>query len=598
MGILLFNQQCGDIALNQKINTSLNKFFEKTRYSESMFIIFLSIVVGLATGLGAVAFRWLILTCRDFFFGSIPFASSISGFERDWFIPLVPMFGGLLVGPIVFRFAREARGHGVPEVMSSVALRGGVIRPRVSIAKSVASAICIGSGGSAGREGPIVQIGSTIGSTFGQMFRLSSNRIKVLVGCGAAAGISAVFNAPIAGVLFALEIILGDFTIKTFSPVIISSVLASVVSRFFLGDFPAFDVPAYSLVSAWEIPMYAFLGVCAGIVAVGFIKALYFTEDLFDSWKIPDIIKPGIGGLMLGLAGLLTPQVFSDGYEAISAALHGNMVWSIMLILVFMKILATSLTLGSGNSGGIFAPSLFMGAMAGGFFGIIVNTLFPNVTAPPAAYALVGMGAVVAGTTHAAITSILIVFEMTGDYRIMLPMMVATVFATLVAHRLSRESIYTLKLVRRGIKIRAGKDIDLLSEIKVSDVMDRDFRTIPLHLTFTGIMRMMEESKDTVFPVVDRDKLYGMLSFQDLRTILTQPVVPALIIASDIATRDVLTVTTDENLNLALQKFGHKDLDVMPVVEKDDPTKIIAILRRGDLMSLYNKRLMEKMARG
>jgi CIC family chloride channel protein len=508
------------------------------------------------------------------------------------------MFGGLLVGPIVFRFAREARGHGVPEVMSSVALKGGVIRSRVSIAKSVASAICIGSGGSAGREGPIVQIGSAIGSTFGQMFRLSSNRIKVLVGCGAAAGISAVFNAPIAGVLFALEIILGDFTIKTFSPVIISSVLASVVSRLFLGNFPAFDVPAYSLVSAWEIPMYAFLGALAGIVAVVFIKALYLTEDIFDSWKIPDIIKPGIGGLMLGLAGLLTPQIFSDGYEAISGALHGNMVWSIMLILVFMKILATSLTLGSGNSGGIFAPSLFMGAMAGGFFGTIVNTLFPNVTAPPAAYALVGMGAVVAGTTHAAITSILIVFEMTGDYRIMLPMMVATVFATLVSHRLSRESIYTLKLARRGIKIRAGKDIDLLSEIKVSDVMDRDFRTIPLHLTFTGIMRMMEESKDTAFPVVEKDKLYGMLSFQDLRTILTKPVLPSLIIASDIATRNVLTVTADENLNQALQKFGHKDLDVMPVVEKDDSTKIIAILRRGDLMNVYNKRLMEKMAKG
>ncbi|OQX92943.1 MAG: hypothetical protein B6D58_00505 [candidate division Zixibacteria bacterium 4484_95] len=585
------------MVLNQKINKSLNRFFEKTRYSESMFIIILSIVVGLTTGLGAVAFRWLILTCRDFFFGSIPFASSISGFQRDWFIPFIPMIGGLLVGPIVFKYAREARGHGVPEVMSSVALKGGIIRPRVSIAKSIASAICIGSGGSAGREGPIVQIGSAIGSTFGQMFRLSSNRIKVLVGCGAAAGISAVFNAPIAGVLFALEIILGDFTIKTFSPVIISSVLASVVSRFFLGNSPAFDVPGYSLVSAWEMPMYAILGAFAGIVAAFFIRSLYFTEDLFEKWKIPDIIKPGIGGLILGLTGLLTPQIFSDGYEAISTALHGNMIWLIMITLVFMKILATSLTLGSGNSGGIFAPSLFMGAMAGGFFGTIINYLFPGVTAPPAAYALVGMGAVVAGTTHATITSILIVFEMTGDYRIMLPMMIATVFATLVSHRLSKYSIYTLKLARQGIKIKAGKDIDLLSEIKVSEVMEKDFRTIPPHLTFSGIMRMMEDSKDTTFPVVEKDRLYGMLSFQDLRTILTKPVLPALIIASDIATRNVLTVTKDENLNQALQKFGHKDLDMMPVVEKSDPSKIIGILRRSDLMSFYNMRLMEKMAK-
>jgi len=581
----------------KKINTVLNEFFEKTRYSESVFIIVLAILVGLLTGVGAVAFRWSILTCRDLFFGSLPLTTSIIGIPRHWFIPLIPMFGGLLVGPIVYKFASEARGHGVPEVMSAVALHGGTIRPRVSLAKSIASAICIGSGGSAGREGPIVQIGSAIGSTIGQVFRLSGNRVKVLVGCGAAAGISAVFNAPIAGVIFSLEIILGDFTIKTFSPVILSSVLASVVSRFFLGDYPAFSIPEYSLVSAWEIPMYILLGMVMGVVSFIFIKSLYWTEDLFDSWKIPDVIKPAIGGLMLGCVGLLTPQVFADGYEAISAALYGEMFWGLMIVLVFMKIIATSLTLGSGNSGGIFAPSLFMGAMAGGFFGTIMNYLFPEVTAPPAAYALVGMGAVVAGVTHAAITSILIVFEMTGDYRIMLPMMLATVFATLVANRLSRESIYTLKLVRKGINIRAGKDVALLTDIKVADVMDTHFKTIPVHLSLTGIMRLMEESKDTAFPVTDHDKLVGMLSFQDLRTILTQPVTPTLIIASDIATSDLISVSREDNLNDALQKFGHKDLDMMPVVDRSNPTKILGVLRRGDLMNYYNKRLMGKMTR-
>jgi len=581
----------------KKINSLLNNFFERTRYSESMFIIVLAILVGLFTGLGAVVFRWLIITCRDFFFGSFPLATSIIGIPRHWFIPLIPMFGGLLVGPIVYKFASEARGHGVPEVMSAVALHGGTIRPRVSLAKSIASAICIGSGGSAGREGPIVQIGSAIGSAIGQVFRLSGNRIKVLVGCGAAAGISAVFNAPIAGVIFSLEIILGDFTIKTFSPVILSSVLASVVSRFFLGDYPAFSIPEYSLVSAWEIPMYMFLGMFAGVVSFIFIKSLYWTEDLFENWKIPNVIKPAIGGLLLGCIGLLTPQVFADGYEVISAALYGEMFWGLMIILVVMKIIATSLTLGSGNSGGIFAPSLFMGAMAGGFFGTIMNYFFPEITAPPAAYALVGMGAVVAGATHAAITSILIVFEMTGDYRIMLPMMLATVFATLVASRLSRESIYTLKLVRKGINIKAGKDVELLSDIKVADVMDTHFTAIPVHLSLTGIMRLMEESKDTTFPVIKHDKLVGMLSFQDLRAILTQPVIPTLIIASDIATSDLISVSREDNLNDALQKFGHKDLDMMPVVDRDNPKKILGVLRRGDLMNYYNKRLMGKMTK-
>lgn len=580
----------------QKLNTQLHNLFEKTRYSENIFIIALSIAVGLLTGLGAVLFRWLILSSRDFFFGSLPLATSLFGFPRHWFIPLVPMLGGVLVGPIVFKFSTEARGHGVPEVMSAVALHGGVIRPRVSLAKSIASAICIGSGGSAGREGPIVQIGSAIGSTIGQVFRLSGNRVKVLVGCGAAAGISAVFNAPIAGVIFSLEIILGDFTIKTFSPVILASVLASVVSRYFLGNNPAFNVPHYTLVSAWEIPMYILLGVLAGIVAVIFIKGLYWTEDIFEGWKIPDLAKPAIGGLLLGFAGLLTPQIFSDGYEAISAALHGEIFWGLMVVLIFMKVLATSLTLGSGNSGGIFAPSLFMGAMAGGFFGTVMNHLFPNITAPPAAYAIVGMGAVIAGTTHATITAILIIFEMTGDYRIILPMMVATVFSTLVSLRLSKESIYTLKLVRKGIKIRAGKDVELLTEIKVADVMDKHFTTIPVHLSLSGVMRLMEESKDTSFPVIEKDRLYGMLTFQDLRSILTQPVVPELIIASDMATRDLLTVTKEENLYQALQKFGHKDIGMMPVIEKSDPTRLIGVLRRGDVMAFYNKRLVEKMA--
>ncbi|MCP4580993.1 MAG: chloride channel protein [candidate division Zixibacteria bacterium] len=582
----------------QGINRFFNNIFEKTRYSENMFIIGLSIVVGLLTGLGAMGFRWLILTSKSFFFGSLPEATTVSGLSSEWFTPLIPMLGGLLVGPIVYKFASEAKGHGVPEVMSAVALKGGVIRPRVSIAKSIASAICIGSGGSAGREGPIVQIGSAIGSTIGQMFRLSGNRVKVLVGCGAAAGISAVFNAPIAGVIFALEVILGDFTIKTFSPVILSSVIASVVSRSFLGNSPAFAVPEYALVSAWEVPMYMLLGVFTGVVSFIFIKALYFAEDLFDGWKIPNMIKPAIGGLLLGLLGLKFPQVFADGYEAVSAALHGEMVWTLMLVLVIGKVLATSFTLGSGNSGGIFAPSLFMGAMAGGFFGSVMNYLFPEITAPAAAYALVGMGAVVAGATHATITSIIIVFEMTGDYRIILPMMIATVFATQVALRLNKDSIYTLKLSRKGIRLKAGRDVDLLSKIKVAEVMDVNYQSIPRHLSLTGIMRLMDDSTENTFPVTDSDKLYGILSFQDLRSVLIQPVMPALIIASDIATREVITITIDDNLNDALQKFGHKDLNMMPVVDKDDPTKLLGVLRRGDVMAAYNKRLVGKMAGG
>jgi CIC family chloride channel protein len=581
----------------------IDKAAEKTRFSENTYLIFLSFVVGVSTGLGAVAFRWLILSFSDLFFGH----------GIAWMIPLVPMAGGLLVGPIVYFYASEAKGHGVPEVMAAVALKSGVIRPRVAVAKAVASAICIGSGGSAGREGPIVQIGAAVGSTIGQIFRLSGDRVKILVGCGAAAGISAVFNAPIAGVIFALEVILGDFTIKTFSPVILSSVLASVVSRAILQDAPAFVVPPYELVSAWEIPFYILLGGFAGIVAVIFTRTLYMTEDIFDyKLKIPGYLKPALGGLLLGFAGLLAinlnytgfhhlsaPAIFSDGYEAVSSVLGGEGIWYTMLALVVLKILATNLTLGSGNSGGIFAPSLFMGAMAGGFFGYIVHSLFPTVTAHPGAYALVGMAAVVAGTTHATITSILIVFEMTKDYRIMLALMIACVFSTLIARRLMSSSIYTLKLKRRGITLSGGRDVNLLDIIKVGEVLRKEFKTIPMNTNLDMIYHYLEESKETTLPVVTPGgRLYGMISFQDLRTVLTKHEIDPLIIAADIASREVVTVTENENLNDALEKFGRRDFDILPVVSRGDTTTIIGMLYRQDLINYYNKQLMKRMVKG
>ena len=345
-----------------RLHSLYHRVGEKTRFSENAYLIFLSFVVGMSTGLGAVFFRWLILTFQHLFFGH--------GIE--WLIPLVPMAGGLLVGPIVYFYSSEAKGHGVPEVMQAVALNSGVIRPRVAVAKAVASAICIGSGGSAGREGPIVQIGAAVGSTIGQVFRLSGDMVKILVGCGAAAGISAVFNAPIAGAIFALEIILGDFTIKTFSPVILASVSASVVSRAILHNTPAFIVPSYEMVSAVEIPLYIILGGFTGIVAAIFTKTLYMTEDLFDyKIKLPGFLRPALGGLILGFAGLLalklnytgfrhfsSPAIFADGYDVISSVLGGDGLWYTMLALGALKILATNLTLGSGNSGGICSPGL------------------------------------------------------------------------------------------------------------------------------------------------------------------------------------------------------------------------------------------------
>ena len=338
----------------------------------------------------------------------------------------------------------------------------GDIRKRVVLVKTLASAISIGTGGSVGREGPIVQIGSAIGSTLGQALNVSGDRMRALVGCGAAAGIAATFNAPIAGSMFALEVILGDFGLATFSPIVISSVVATAVSRAFLGDTPAFIVPAYQLVSAWEFPIYLILGLFCAVVGVTFTKTLYRFEDLFDSLKFPEYLKPIIGGLILGVSGLYIPQILGVGYGAMDLALGQQLAWWLMLLLVVAKLLATSITIGSGGSGGVFAPSLYLGVMAGGFFGMVVHHLLPNVTASPGAYSIVGMGAVVSATTHGPLAAILILFEMTGSYEIILPLMFSCIIATIASGQFMEDSIYTLKLARRGVDIREGKEVNVL----------------------------------------------------------------------------------------------------------------------------------------
>ncbi|MCP4568521.1 MAG: chloride channel protein [FCB group bacterium] len=579
------------------LTTKWGRYFSP---SETNILIFMAIVVGAGTGFGAMIFITLIEYARELFFGySADVLSNALGAAEggyNWWVMLIPAAGGLLGGPIIFYFAKEAKGHGVPEVMDAVARRGGIIRPQVAAIKALASAICIGSGGSAGREGPIIQIGSAIGSTIGQIFRMSGNRVKILVGCGAAAGISAVFNAPIAGILFSLEVILGDFAIKTFAPVLISSVLASVITRSFLGNHPAFEVPAYELVSALEIPLYVALGVVCGGVAVAFTRTLGWAEDFFDNLKIPETVKPAIGGMLLGVIGIFFPQVFADGYNTIDLALYGRMTFGLMFILIVLKVAATSMTLGSGNSGGIFAPSLFMGAMVGGAFGSLVHSNFPAFTGTTGAYALVGMAALVGGTTHAPLTAILIIFEMTGDYRIILPLMVSVTFSTLVARHLFEHSIYTIKLVSRGVFLKGGKDLAVLRSMQVYEVMDRNFETISPSTSLSRIIRKVESTRESYYMVVDDDQhLHGILSFQDIRGYMSKNELQDLIIAEDIAHTNIITLLPGDNLDMAREKFALQDVQLIPVVESAENKRIIAVLRRTEMMTVYNKRLIETL---
>ncbi len=576
---------------------AIKKLFSlsELKTNEHTIMAVLAVAVGLAGGFGAVGFRYLIDFFQNLAYGSSEELLNVV-LALPWYLKVwVPAAGGLVVGPLVYFFAREAKGHGVPEVMEAVALKGGVIRKRVVFVKTLASAISIGTGGSVGREGPIVQIGSAIGSTLGQLLKVSQDRMRTLVGCGAAAGIAATFNAPIAGSMFALEVVLGEFGLATFSPIVISSVVATAVSRAFLGDIPAFIVPAYELVSVWEFPLYFGLGLFCAVTGVTFTKVLYRIEDLFDDFKFPEYLKAIIGGMILGAGGLFFPQILGVGYGAIDLALMQEMALWLFLVLAVVKILATSITIGSGGSGGIFAPSLFLGAMAGGFFGVVVHQLFPTVTASSGAYSLVGMGAVVSATTHGPLTAILILFEMTGNYKIILPLMLSCIVANLFAGQLMKDSIYTLKLVRRGIDIREGKEVNVLKSMFVKDVMNRDVETIAEGSALEEMTDKISKSKFNSFPVLDAEnKLAGILSFNDYNEAIFDEDLKGLVVARDLASENVVTVSVDDDLYTALGKISRKDFSTLPVVSPDDPAELVGIVTRRDIIGAYEKAVLKK----
>ena len=557
-------------------------------------LLFLGGLIGLCSGLGSEFFRWLILFLKEMFFYGRFEILSIAPSVPWYFLPLIPMAGGLIIGPLSHFFPTEAKGHGVPEVMQSIALKNGIIKPRTILLRTFASAVCIGSGGSAGREGPIVQIGSSIGSALGQLFNMSAERIKILVGCGAAGGIAATFNAPLAGVIFSMEIILGVFSISTFTPIVISSVTATVVSHAFHGNTPAFIVPSYQIVSYWEIIFYIILGLLSGLIAQLYIVTLYWSEDYFEKKiNIHPVLKPALGGLLIGCLAIFLPQIMGNGYEVMDMALNGQMVWYITFILIFMKIIATSITLGSGGSGGVFAPSLFIGAMLGGTFGSLVHFIFPDITATKGAYALVGMGSVIAAAAHAPITNILILFELTNDYKIILPIMASCIIATSVVRYLSKDSIYTLKLRRRGINIQQGREVSIMGSIKVGDVMDRKVETILETTPFKRILAIFSKSTNSYFPVVNsKHKMVAILSFSDIREVMFEEGLKDLVVAKDLAATDVISLSPKDNLNKALEKFVAIDVAQLPVVDSKNQDRVIGMLSRGDLISAYNKKVL------
>lgn len=580
---------------------------QKLLGGESTVLILLGALAGVVAGFAAVAFVDLVRAVNtlvwewSFGIGDVVPEDALEHADQfphpAWYPVAAVAVGMVLVVYVVRWLSPEAGGHGVPEVMDAVARRGGQMKARVGWVKLLASSLNIGFGGSVGKEGPIVQVGAAFGSSIGRFFGMRGRAVRTLVGCGAAAGIAAVFNAPIGGVMFALEIIIGSYSLSAFSPVLIASVAGSVTARRLMGEESAFAIPeslreGLTLVTPWEMGAYAVLGLLFGVLSVGFTRTMYAVEDGAHAWRVPPWVKALAAGVLVGGAGLMLPQVLGEGHHTMTHALLSDsaaMTWKLLLAMGVVKTLATALTLGGGGSGGVFAPSLFVGAMFGGVFGQFLEMIFPGQVAGFGAYALAGMAALLAGTAHAPMTAILLLFEMSDNYLLILPLMTASVLSTAVASRLMPDSIYTLPLSRRGILLRDHQDTAILRRLRVGDAMRRPTETIPENTTFDRVVRRLLQSDQHDFPVVDAEgRLTGAISLGHVREFLRDEQLDHLLLAGDCA-HPVATLHPADTLLHAMEVLDSEEADEIHVVVNG---RLVGSLTQARVMRTYRRALM------
>jgi chloride channel protein, CIC family len=566
--------------------------FNALGLSENAILLGFGVAVGLAGAFGVVAFYKLI----DLAFG-VFYRWPATFISRTAFLayrPLITAAGFVAAWWVMRRLGRGHEGLNVPDVQRAVARRGGDVPTMPALARTAASAITIGSGGSAGSEGPVAVLGAAAGSLLGRIFRFEGNRVKVLVGAGAAAGISAAFNAPLAGAFFALEEILGSFTASAFPAVVVSSVIAAVVSRAFFGNHPAFPIPAeYGYTLLRELLLfYPILGVLAGLASALFVWTYFRTDEWVRRLPLSPYVVPVVGGVLVGALVYLSGGILVGyGHLAVHLEVFGRMAWWALALLALGKIVATSLTLNTGGSGGVFTPSLYIGAATGGSFGVAISGLFPALHLHPEAFALVGMGALVAGATDAPITGILIVFEMTNDYAIVLPLMLATVISHYVARRLEPDSLYSGWLRRRGENLEHGTDRDVLNALTVGDAYESAPVVFGPTDSVTQMLDQLGSGEQSTFPVVNGDgTLLGVVTTAQLgRIARDQHALAPILIAADVAS-PTETVTPADHLQEAIRRLGVRGASALPVVQQEGG-RLLGLVTRSHILALYEKTL-------
>ncbi len=581
----------------------ITRFFKSFSFSQDTYLLLLGGIIGVLCGYGAVIYKESIFEVKKLLFdmpGSFWGLKTLINGPKTWYTVLIlisiPAFGGLIVGLMAKYFKGAKKGEGIPKVIDAVASRGGVIEGKTGFLKTIGAVISIGTGGAGGNEGPIVMMGSSIASSLGKYVSASPDRLKILVGCGAAAGLAAAYNAPLGGALFSMEIILRTFNAKSFSPIIIASVFATVVSRSYLGGEPAFRTSTFHLITNYEFIFYVILGVLSAFAAVYFVKVFMKIEEAFDERKkVPEWLKPAIGGLMVGIIGLYLPGIFSFSEAAVDNTLFNATPFLVLFLLMLFKPIATSLTIGSGGNGGTFSPSIFTGAMLGGAFGQIVNYLFPAISAPPGAYALVGMAAVVAGTTHASLTALIMVFEMTNNYRIILPLMLTIIISTTLSKAILNGSLYTLKFDKEGKGIDIyGRKTSVLKGMFVRNLVERNEDVVHENYSFQQLLTAVKASRyNNILVKNSLEQLIGQISFQDIRNAVldeeTRNILDFLV-AGDLMSSELVTISESKNSEDALKLMEKEDLDYLPVIDKNTGN-YLGIISKENILKKYQNEL-------
>ncbi len=562
-------------------------------------MITIAAFIGVLAGCSSIAFREAMELVHEYIFiGGHKLLKINEGGWRLLLLPLLPMTGAAALIPLSLAFPGKVNGYGLTAFLRSVNLENGVMKARIILIKIVATALTIGSGNSAGVEGPIAQIGGAVGSQIGQRFRVSGKRMKVYIAAGSAGGIAGIFNAPLAGIFFAAEIVLlGTYEMSSFSALVISSALATVVSRGYYGEVSAFPIPDYQIVNYFvELPLYLLMAVLVGILAVAHIRFFYWMRDKFQALPIHVQLKPILGAFFVGCIGMFFPQVMGDGYGYIEITLYGGGIVWVTFVLVFLKSIATSITLGSGGAGGVFAPALFIGAVIGGAFGGAVHYLLPEYTASPGAYATVGIGAFLAASTHAPLTAIFLLFEMTGNYMIIVPSMLTAVLGTMMATRLYSDSIDTVDFTRQGINIHEGREVAIMKSIKVGKAITEDVDFISENANVNHLLELFRIARDSFyFPVINHKGLMvGVVSMQDVKNVLHDEEQRICYLVGGICTRDVIMLTPDDTLYDAMQLFDVKGIDEIPVVESQEEPWVLGMLKRQDVIAAYNHEMLKR----